>query len=47
MLPPSITGPVAMIIGLTLAGNALGDAIPQTSAELPAANQYWWIGEAW
>ncbi|MGI6270292.1 MAG: uracil-xanthine permease family protein [Candidatus Howiella sp.] len=44
VLPPSITGPVAMIIGLTLAGNALGDAIPQTSAELPAANQYWWIG---
>ena len=28
ILPPSITGPVAMIIGLTLAGNALSDAIP-------------------
>ena len=28
ILPASITGPVAMIIGLTLAGNALGDAIP-------------------
>lgn len=26
ILPPSITGPVAMIIGLTLAGNALSDA---------------------
>jgi Xanthine/uracil permeases len=26
VLPPTITGPVAMIIGLTLAGNALGDA---------------------
>ena len=26
ILPASITGPVAMIIGLTLAGNALGDA---------------------
>ncbi len=26
ILPPTITGPVAMIIGLTLAGNALGDA---------------------
>ncbi len=28
LLPASITGTVAMIIGLTLAGNALGDAIP-------------------
>ena len=27
ILPPTITGPVSMIIGLTLAGNALGDAI--------------------
>ena len=27
ILPASITGPVSMIIGLTLAGNALGDAI--------------------
>ena len=27
ILPPSITGPISMIIGLTLAGNALGDAI--------------------
>ncbi|MBQ9940328.1 MAG: xanthine permease [Clostridia bacterium] len=26
ILPPSITGPIAMVIGLTLAGNALGDA---------------------
>ena len=26
ILPPSITGPIAMIIGLTLAGNALSDA---------------------
>ncbi len=30
ILPASITGPVAMIIGLTLAGNALSDAIPNT-----------------
>ncbi len=29
LLPASITGSVAMIIGLTLAGNALGDAIPK------------------
>ena len=27
ILPPSITGPISMIIGLTLAGNALGDAV--------------------
>ncbi len=31
LLPASITGSVAMIIGLTLAGNALGDAIPKIS----------------
>ena len=30
ILPPSVTGPVAMIIGLTLAGNALSDAAPAT-----------------
>ena len=30
ILPPSITGPIAMIIGLTLAGNALSDAIPES-----------------
>lgn len=29
ILPPTITGPVAMIIGLTLAGNALTDAAPK------------------
>ncbi len=34
ILPASITGPVAMIIGLTLAGNALGDA---TSAVVNAS----------
>jgi uracil permease len=28
ILPPSITGSIAMIIGLTLAGNALSDAAP-------------------
>ena len=31
-LPASITGPVAMIIGLTLAGNALSDAAPAVGA---------------
>ena len=33
VLPPAITGSVAMIIGLTLAGNALGDAAPQMLGE--------------
>ncbi|MHC1786634.1 MAG: uracil-xanthine permease family protein [Christensenellales bacterium] len=28
ILPPSVTGPIAMIIGLTLAGNAMKDAAP-------------------
>lgn len=41
VLPASITGPVAMIIGLTLAGNALSDAIPNV-AEATAADN-WWI----
>ncbi|MEA4911003.1 MAG: solute carrier family 23 protein [Oscillospiraceae bacterium] len=31
VLPPAVTGPVAIIIGLTLAGNALGDAAPQAA----------------
>lgn len=41
VLPASITGPVAMIIGLTLAGNALGDAIPKVEVATAADN--WWI----
>ncbi|MGI6315425.1 MAG: uracil-xanthine permease family protein [Christensenellales bacterium] len=41
VLPPTITGPVAMIIGLTLAGNALSDAIPNVTA--PTAESTWWI----
>ena len=41
VLPPSITGPVAMIIGLTLAGNALGDAIPNVAE--PAMDSSMWI----
>ncbi len=45
LLPASITGSVAMIIGLTLAGNALGDAIPQLSegAASHTAVQTCWI----
>lgn len=38
VLPASITGPIAMIIGLTLAGNALSDAIPTT---VDAVSGYW------
>ncbi|MEA4894413.1 MAG: solute carrier family 23 protein [Oscillospiraceae bacterium] len=37
VLPASITGSIAMIIGLTLAGNALGDAAPKAVAEGAAA----------
>ena len=33
ILPPTITGPVSMIIGLTLAGNAMADAFPAAGAE--------------
>lgn len=47
ILPPSITGPIAMIIGLTLAGNALGDATPKALAEGASAtimNSNWvWV----
>jgi len=47
ILPASITGPVAMIIGLTLAGNALSDAAPKALAEGAAAtvaNSNWvWV----
>ncbi len=39
ILPASITGPVAMIIGLTLAGNALGDAV--STAGTPTENSLW------
>ncbi len=37
VLPATITGSIAMIIGLTLAGNALSDAAPQAVAEGAAA----------
>lgn len=37
VLPATITGSIAMIIGLTLAGNALKDAAPQAIAEGAAA----------
>lgn len=33
ILPATITGPISMIIGLTLAGNALSDALPAAGSE--------------
>lgn len=47
ILPPTITGPIAMIIGLTLAGNALSDAAPAALANgqvATAVNSSWvWV----
>lgn len=40
VLPASITGPIAMIIGLTLAGNALSDAAPRMLVDGTAANVF-------
>ena len=40
ILPATITGPVAMIIGLSLAGNALGDAV---ACEVQGADTVWLI----
>lgn len=42
ILPASVTGPVAMIIGLTLAGNALSDAIPSDTA-VTSTNVWWTV----
>jgi len=36
ILPSTVTGPIAMIIGLTLAGNALGDAATFGGSAIPA-----------
>ncbi len=48
LLPASITGSVAMVIGLTLAGNALGDAIPKVNegAAAHTVEQNWWVAVA-
>jgi uracil permease len=53
VLPATITGPIAMVIGLTLAGTALGDAasiaidtagtISVAEAQIPAAKNMAWI----
>ena len=42
LLPASITGSVAMIIGLPLAGNALSDAIPQITETMTSSTQCLW-----
>ncbi len=41
ILPASITGPVAMIIGLTLAGNALSDAAPAAVEGVSGSGWVW------
>ena len=42
VLPPTVTGPVAMVIGLTLAANALGDAAPVAgAADITGTNWVW------
>ena len=43
ILPASITGPVAMIIGLTLAGNALSDAIPAATEGATTETVAWTV----
>ncbi len=43
VLPPAITGSVAMIIGLTLAGNALTDAIPAVTGAIAPVQVCWTI----
>ncbi|MBR3295307.1 MAG: xanthine permease [Clostridia bacterium] len=53
ILPPTITGPIAMVIGLTLASNALNDAasiaidsagtLAVAESEVAAASNYAWI----
>ncbi len=41
LLPPTITGPIAMVIGLTLAGNALADAAPAVAGPGFVNNMAW------
>ncbi len=42
VLPPAVTGSVAMIIGLTLAGGALADAAPKAGAAGAAGTGWVW-----
>jgi uracil permease len=41
VLPPTITGSIAMIIGLTLAGNALADAAPAATEGVLGSGWVW------
>ncbi len=42
VLPPTVTGPIAMVIGLTLAANALSDAAPVAGAtDITGTNWVW------
>ncbi len=43
VLPPTITGSIAMIIGLTLAGNALADAAPSANATGILGSNWVWV----
>lgn len=43
VLPPSVTGSIAMVIGLTLAGNALSDAAPVAEAAGVAGSSWVWV----
>ena len=43
LLPPTVTGSVAMIIGLTLAGNALTDAAPAADATGITGSGWVWV----
>jgi len=43
VLPPSITGSIAMIIGLTLAGNALSDAAPAAGTAGVVGTSWVWV----
>lgn len=47
ILPPTVTGPIAMIIGLTLAGTALSDAAPSAGgAGIMASGWVWAVSLA-
>ncbi len=43
VLPPTVTGPIAMVIGLTLAANALGDAAPVQGVTGVAGSDWVWL----
>jgi len=43
VLPATVTGPIAIVIGLTLAATALGDAAPAAGAEGVAGTGWVWI----